>query len=336
MHFRRVALFVATLLLCAPTARADPGVKLHLLRDLPLYEALFAEPRAARIMMVAPAWSKQFPHSVESGARFTWQIALGKELPILAVATSEIGKALTDGQWGVGLWLPVSFHMIEDFKDSSSPIVDMDYRFGLMLKGQYALQLGKRTFRLGVRLVPWAHESTHLGDEYTTYAAQKPGFELVNVGYEYREYGISMEGEDVLAKGHQFVIRTGGISPWNDGGYYYTRLLSGVKDVLTPSLLNFEPSAGLEYRFPGFLDRDLYVSVDARHKLVYAYHQTAQNQERQQWSWSGQLGSSVKQGAPGVPIKQAFVQLYYGVNPYGQLRSQADYWSMGLGVVFGQ
>jgi len=43
----------------------------------------------------------------------------------------------------------------------------------------------------------------------------------------------------------------------------------------------------------------------------------------------------VPMGTTGTPLKQYFVQVYHGVNPYGQLRSQQDYWSVGLGWVFG-
>jgi len=49
-----------------------------------------------------------------------------------------------------------------------------------------------------------------------------------------------------------------------------------------------------------------------------------------------QLGRAVPANTKGVPLKQYFVQIYRGVNPYGQLRSQADYWSAGFGWVFGQ
>jgi hypothetical protein len=43
----------------------------------------------------------------------------------------------------------------------------------------------------------------------------------------------------------------------------------------------------------------------------------------------------VPEGTKGMPLKQHFVQVYRGVNPYGQLRSQKDYWSAGIGFVFG-
>ena len=81
--------------------------------------------------------------------------------------------------------------MIEDFKDDSNPIVDTDYRFGFMTKFQcFCLD----TMKLGVRFVPWAHESTHLGDEYTIFAQQNPSFERINVSHEDWEYGVSLEG----------------------------------------------------------------------------------------------------------------------------------------------
>ena len=248
---RTVAFFLACLVLAAQSAWAQPsGVRKAGFREEPYYEPLFAEPRAARILLLVPAWSKEFPQSVEPGARFSWQIVLGKELPILAVSSQQADGRLTAGKWGFGFWVPISFHMIEDFKDESNPIVDTDYRFGFMVKGQYAWT---DQVRLGFRFVPLAHESTHLGDEYTIHASAQPGFERVNVSNEYHEYGIS-------------------------------------------------------------------------------------NPEQQQWSWSMQLGRSAVPGTNtrGEPLKQYFVQLYRGVNPYGQLRSQSDYWSVGIGFVFGQ
>ncbi len=81
--------------------------------------------------------------------------------------------------------------------------------------------------------------------------------------------------------------------------------------------------------------RQPYVSVDTRHKLVYNYHQTPSNPEEQQWSWTVQTGATVSRNTAGEPLKQYFLQFYWGVNPYGQLRSQRDYWSIGMGWVFG-
>ena len=306
-------------------------IKTKVFRDAVYYEPLLGEARPARTMLLIPAWSKEFPHSVEPGSRFAWQISLGEELPIVTVSDQVKDGPLSAGRWGIGLWIPISFHVIEDFKDTSNPIVDTDYRFGFMVKFQKSFD----KLRFGIRFVPWNHESTHLGDEYTILASQDLSFERINVSYENWEYGVSLEGERLFSDGDNWKLRTGGRKPWGDDGYYSDHLLGSEEDTLTPSVANFEPSIGIEYRFSEWRGRQTYVSMDARRQTVYTYHQTAENPEERQWSLNWQLGRAVPEGTKGIPMKQYFVQVYRGVNPYGQLRSQKDYWSAGIGFVFG-
>jgi hypothetical protein len=301
-------------------------------RDRPYYEPLLAETRPARTSILFPAWSKEFPDSAEKGTRFAWQITLGEELPAFAVSNQVSAGPTEKGKWGFGLWIPISFHVIEDFKDESAPIVDTDYRFGFMTKFQCGC-FGET--KLGIRFVPWAHESTHLGDEYTIVAVQDPAFERINVSYEYWEYGVSFEGSGAFNEGDNWTLRNGGRQPWGEDGYYSNHLLGSDVPSLTPSRKNFEPFFGGEYRFPEWRGRQTYVSAEARHSLIYNYHQTSDNPERRQWSWNLHLGRALPAGTSGTPLKQYFVQIYHGVNPYGQLRSQKSYWSAGFGWIFG-
>ena len=92
---------------------------------------------------------------------------------------------------------------------------------------------------------------------------------------------------------------------------------------------------GVEYRWPEWRERQWYVSADTRWKLIYNYHQTPSSSEERQWSWNLQVGRAVPPGTTGTPLKQYFVQVYHGVNPYGQLRAQKSWWSAGIGFVFG-
>ena len=80
--------------------------------------------------------------------------------------------------------------------------------------------------------------------------------------------------------------------------------------------------------------RQTYVSFDLRDKLIYNYHQTPESPERRQWSFSLQIGRAAVEGDRSA-LKEYFIQFYRGVNPYGQLRSQEDWWSVGLGWTFG-
>jgi hypothetical protein len=314
------------------------GLKPRMFRNLPFYDALRAEHHAARNKLLIPAWSEGFPHSENAGRRFAWQVHLGAEFPIVAFSTSSVDDRMEPGEWGFGLWTPVSFHMVEDFKDDSNPIVNTDYRFGAMLKFQYGL---RDKLRLGIRYVPWAHESTHLGDEYVIIAQRptlQPPFERVNVSYEYQEYGVSFEGHNLFKDEDEWTVRHGGIIPWGSDGYYSDHLLGSDDPVLTPSRKNYEPSFGVEYVLPPWPDegksRRVYLSFDLRDKLVYNYHQTAGNPERRQWSWNLHIGRTLQRG-DNKALKDYFLQIYRGVNPYGQLRSQPDYWSIGVGWIFG-
>lgn len=325
--FVAMAVSACALLGSVEKALAQPNV--WTFRDLPYYEALKADPRAARMTLIVPAWSKEFPHSFEPGNRFVWQITLGRELPIVGLRSQRDDGRVGDKEWGVGLWIPVSFHMIEDHKDESAPIVDTDYRFGFMTKLQFGLT---EDFWLGIRLTPWAHESTHLGDEYVIIAQRRSDFERTNPSFEYLEYGISLEkvfGESMLT------VRNGGITLHGDDGYYSDRLLGSTEPTLTPSQKNFEPSFGVEWRGWPKGNRDVFVSLDARHKLVYQFHRAPGEEETKRWSYSFAFGRTVPEGTRDIPLKDYFGYVYWGVNPFGQLREQKDFWMAGVGWTFG-
>ena len=213
------------------------------------------------------------------GNRFAWQISLGDELPIVTVSDQVADGPLNGRRWGLGLWIPISIHMIEDFKDTSNPIVDTDYRFGFMVKFQERFN----DIRMGMRFVPWNHESTHLGDEYTILASLDPLFERVNVSYENWD-GFSVEGERLFTDGDNWKVRQGGRKPWGKDGYYLRSPARQRRATLTPSVANFEPSIGAEYRFSEWRGRQSYLSADARYQTVYTYHQSPENPEERQWS----------------------------------------------------
>ena len=318
--------FAMGVLLIARLANAQ-GVDAKPFFDAHYYDPLKAEPHAARIKILLPAWSGPFPDSADNtSSRFAWQVTLGRELPLIAFASEKPNNPRVGaGEFGIGVWTPVAFHMIEDFKDVSNPIVDTDYRFGVMMKAQYGLSDASW---LGIRFVPWAHESTHLGDEYVLIASQNPDFERVNVSYEYFEVGVSYETESLI-------LRAGALKPWGSDGYYSDHLLGSSEATLTTSEKNLEMSVGIEYRFAEWRKRRFYISADTRNKLQYTYHASAANPERRQWSINLQLGRTLEENTGDSPLQDYFVQFYHGVNPYGQLRSQRDYWSAGFGWVFG-
>src|ERR1700752_4618127 len=83
-------------------------------RDRDYYNPLIAEPRAPQIAFTFPAWANEFQYSVEPGTRLVWEVSLGREIPIFARANFDDATQVLKGSQGFGLWVDVSFHMIED------------------------------------------------------------------------------------------------------------------------------------------------------------------------------------------------------------------------------
>lgn len=299
-------------------------------RDFDWYEPLTAEQRAARIA-INVGGTDAFEFSIEPGRRFVWDIHLGRELPMVAFTTAVNPDVFRAGEWGIGLWAPVSFHMIEDFKDPSNPIINTDYRFGTMAKLRYAL---RQEHWITARFVPWAHESTHLGDEFSLSARERfPGFERINVSYEYWEYGIGFERP-------RWSVRHGGLQPWGEDGYYSDHLLEPAPRTIPTSHSNFEPSFGGEYRYPHRDGRTWapFASAETRHRIVYDYDKpTSDTPEQRQWSTTLAAGIMTAPAASTpatMALSHIYVRFYHGVNPHGQLRNVRDYTMFGVGFNF--
>ena len=342
MEARRLAAVAAIVLTAALTlwAPAASGQGLWGLEDRAYYEPLIAEIRAANVNVLFWGQSDEFSFMQEPGRRRIWDIGLGKEIGLVGYETGE-GRdgPFLPGEWGVGVWMPVSFHMVEDFKDESNPIINTDYRFSGMVKTQAALREG---LQLGGRF-QFGHESTHLGDEFTLGAQKDPTFQRVNVSYEYWEWGASAEWRLGSAPEHHLIARLGGIGLFDDEkGFYSETLLFPEGGTLLPSVRNYETTVGVEWTLNNLTDNDRallggywpFVSVDARHRTVYDYAKpTADIREDSQWSFNLFVGlrpgerDYIQKGLPNF-----YFRFYHGVNPHGQFRNQPSYSMFGFGL----
>jgi hypothetical protein len=293
-----------------------------------------------------------FQYAVNPGRGYGWNIDVGHEFPIFGYQSSTVGQpnGVAAGSWGVGLWFPLSFHMIEDLgKDPSNPILDTDYRFSGMFKAQYGLaDFGPFTQNhLGFRF-QFGHESTHVGDEFTIHATDLFGnqFKRVNVSYEYWDIGFSFEPNWGTDSRQHLKIRGGNIGLFNPGKGWYTPQLEHPVDAVIPgSNRNIEPYADAEYYF----ERDStcegfwncvgpIVSLDIRDRTIYNYAKLTQNQPEDTEVSTNLMGGlrQIRQGpgALGKITPTYYLRYYHGVNPFGQFRNQSNYTLFGFGVHF--
>src|SRR5262249_11210399 len=109
--------------------------------DKSYYDPLIAGVREPHISALALAKADRMAFMVKPDSpRRVWDIDVGAELPIAGrEPASSVGPRMGPGRTGFGFWIPIDFHMIEDFVDHSAPIVNTDYRFGVMFKLQHGL-----------------------------------------------------------------------------------------------------------------------------------------------------------------------------------------------------
>ena len=329
--------------LCAPPVSAQ----FWFLENRGYYNPALAEPRAAQTQVMFPVDMSSFPFAVNPGRNVGWEITLGHEFPVLGYDSNPIGNKDTGtaaGAWAVGLWFPVSFHMIEDLtKDPSSPILNVDYRFSGMLKAQYGLR-DKGGSHVGFRF-QFGHESTHIGDEFTLGALRThpADFLRVNVSYQYYDMGGSYEPNFGR---FQFKFRGGDIWLWDPAEGWYSRdVLQPYGEFIAGSKRNHEP----------YFESELYVepkgssklgwlaSVDVRDRTIYQYNVVANAnftnpEEPTQWSVNVMAGlrqNRIGTGILGKVRPTYYLRYYHGVNPNGQFRSQKNFQLYGFGVQFG-
>ena len=225
-------------------------------RDRDFFDPLIAEPRAPQIAFTFPAWIPELEFSVEPGNRLAWEVSLGREIPIFTRANFDDATRGLKGSQGFGLWVDVSFHMLEDMgKDPSNPIINTDYRFSLAkLKYYRVISVSpattgpnpvRRWKSLAFRADLYHHESTHLGDEFVINGqGAHPGeFERQNVSFEFWDLTGAFNWE--RGDGLKHSVRggtTGLVNPSH--GYYSDHTLEFPEEArrdVFKSKRNFEP-----------------------------------------------------------------------------------------------
>jgi len=358
-HAARAGWLLTALLLMPCSVWAQPtsspttttrGTYRDWFRDRSFFDPLIAEPRAPQIAFNFPMWAPEFEFSIEPGTRLVWEVSLGREIPIFTWANFD-EEVNSRGAQGFGVWVDVSFHMIEDMgKDPSNPIVNTDYRFSLAKLKYYRVmsfeQNGtRRSWRsIALRGDLYHHESTHLGDEFVVNGqGAHPDFERQNVSFEF--YDITGAYNWERNDGLLHAVRggtTGLVKPSH--GYYsdHTLMYPESRPVLK-SERNFEPYVQYEFHAPHPVNPAdgkqrrwaLFTSVDLRRRIVLDFNKpTEDTKEDTQWSINLLGGVRTPKGFQRVAIKEIYGRVYRGVNPHGQLRNQKDYWQAGVGVNF--
>jgi hypothetical protein len=334
-------------------ATHTPALQQWFFKRYDYYRPLVAEIRAATTRIEPLGFIRDYQYARPNRAldelRMAMDLSLGKEIPLWGFNLTNRTNHQPVG--GVGLYLPISFHVLWDISDSvTAPIVDTDYRFAYgMLKGRYYLKTHsqQKASYLSFRLIPYGHESTHLGDEVTLYGFnQFSNFYRINISYEYWELGLS-HTRQAKESNQEITFRVGAAGLWNRSKGFYSVDPREIRNAtIYPSKRFMEYNLGLQlthvYKKAFTLSSNAsrkarwydFLSVECRNRVLLDYEKMAPNQlEKRVWCVNAVYGWTFETAREANPMNvKLYFRYYYGLNPFGQLRNQYDWWIASLGL----
>jgi hypothetical protein len=274
------------------------------------------------------------------------EVHVGFSMPLFRRERYRDSTKVSAWAWSV----PVHFHLWWDALESSTaPILNTDYRFAVSEFRYIRYFRSRRIRNMSVRFLPFAHESTHLGDELTIFrkSAALP-LTRVNVSYEYAELAVGINDPDNSRETRRSV-RVGAMQLLNpQKGWYSVSSADGDTSLFVPSRRSSEFYVQYQsQRAQGFLTGKNVLnvlSVELRNRVRYGYPSyvtTASNDteqvaldEARTWSVNGYFGwrfyPSDNLLARGIGF---YVRGYAGIPPFGQFRNIPRYSFLGFSVV---
>ncbi len=225
-------------------------------------------------------------------------------------------------KWAISL--PISSHMIwYPLEKETSPVLNNDYRFGFSFTGHFTLN-NPYIKNLSFEIKPFAHESTHLGDEFTIMGFQDDSsFYRVNITYEYYELSLTLNDPEMLDE-NTLSLRLGFMGLINPSNGYYTLFKNEIgNNTLYPSKHSGEFYADFNYKkVSGFLTSKQWkpnISLELRNRIKYDYR-NSDNEERV-WCASVYVGYDYRPKLINT-VKSIghYFRYYNGVSPHGQFR----------------
>jgi hypothetical protein len=218
---------------------------------------------------------------------------------------------------------------------TTSPIINTDYRFGLSFTGHTKF---KNPFikNISFEIKPFAHESTHLGDEFTISGFQDDtSFYRVNVSYEYYELSLTLNDPEVLNE-NTLSLRFGFMGLINPHKGYYTLSKNEIGDnTLYPSKRWGEIYFDFNYKkVNGFLTGKHWqpsISLELRNRIKYNYGNT--DKERRVWCVNIYTGYCyIPKKIKSIESIEHYFRYYNGLNPHGQFRNGTCYF-IGYSII---
>ena len=244
------------------------------------------------------------------------------------------------------------------FERTTAPVVNTGYRFGVFEFGfihrfREPLEVWKFGIKnYSLRISPLKHECAHIGDELTIHR-KDDGLNItrVNVSYNYAEFIVTLNDPDGSTR-RNHGIRFGMLMLHNwRRGYYDILPQEADPNVVEPSHRPFEFWVQYQYQSKSHHSFQTIGSLEIRQRERYNYpfshsgflqdFYNAHPKIAERWQvdkmcvniYAGIRYNNPKRSGYFSKIGIGW-HFYFGINPYGQFRSQPNFSQMGLSLIF--
>ena len=271
---------------------------------------------------------------------------IGLDLPLLS------GK-FGNGKLGLGLTLPLFVDIwVDYFEPITSPVINASYRMGLP-EIVFINRLNPSNFikNYAIKLTPFKHESTHLGDEFVLYRkdSEMP-ITRVNVSYNYSELGLTINDPDGTTQDNHS-LRLSLMKLINsDAGWYSMQPFEGDTSLVKYPTSKYEFYVQYQYQTAthNFLHLQGIFSLEWRNRVRYDYpfsYSDLSIFQTDDWRVIEDIYSYLNLNiAMGMRYNNPAImkdykvglalKLYNGINPYGQFRCIPFFSKIGIAVLF--
>lgn len=265
--------------------------------------------------------------------------------------TGNLGHS---NKYSLTVTIPFYIHVWMDFFErSTAPVIDVDYNFGVP-EFTFIHRLDKNFLGLKnyvIRLSPFKHECTHMGDELTIYRVKELDLQVnrVNVSYNYTEVGLTLNDPDgSLNQNHAVRLGFMLLNISYKTGFYNT----------FPQETNIDLTKLSKYKYEWFVQYQYQTNTDKKTNLQGVFSLEIRNRAKYNYPYytkQNENGTWIEQGGGGERMTwnaNAFVGVRYnnpkvtkycrmgiglhgyaGINPYGQFRNMDNFQQFGIALL---
>ncbi len=258
----------------------------------------------------------------------------------------------SNGKYGLSVTMPFFIEVwLDMFERETAPVINTSYRFGAP-EFNFIYRFDNAGFfkNFTVRLVPFKHECTHIGDEIALRNADAElAIKRVNVSYNYNELQITINDPDGR-RGANHAFRVGMLATLDKGSGWYSYAKGDANNnVLKPSDYPYEAYFQYQYQsdeFWGGLQLMLSAEMRVRPKYGYPYYEKdlsgnwyevyVEEYLSYNFNYFAGLRYSLPENNSALYYTKVGLGLhvYTGINPHGQFRSIPYFQQLGLALIF--